>query len=280
MPELPSRRADGDVVAYEVTAVRYGAMRARKSALFYRFESYGDPDAEVEMAYYFWLLRSGERTILIDSGFHPDAGRRRGRSCLVTPLEALSALGVAPESVSTVIVTHFHYDHIGNLGAFPHAELIVPQLELEFWTDPVSRREQFASHVEEPEIDRIVRAQSEGRVRTTAGEEEILPGVVAISAGGHSPGQQITTVKTTAGTAVLTSDAVHFYEELRLDRPFGVIADLAAMYRAYDRINEICEEGDAVVVPGHDPKVMERFAPADGAASLAVEIQVGVVPDA
>jgi len=280
MPEPSGTPVAGDrAVGYEVTAVRYGSMRARRRDLFHRFESYGEPDAEVEMAYYFWVLRAGERTVLVDSGFDPDVGRRRGRTCLTPPLQALAALGVAAESVATVVVTHFHYDHIGNLAAFPRAELIVPQRELDFWTDPIARRMQFASHVEAREVDHIARAHSEGRVRTTAGEEEILPGVVAISAGGHSPGQQITKVRTTAGTAILTSDAVHFYEELELDRPFAVIAALAAMYRSYDRIGRICEEERAVVVPGHDPKVMQRFAPTDGAASLAVEIQVDAVAD-
>jgi glyoxylase-like metal-dependent hydrolase (beta-lactamase superfamily II) len=258
--------------AYEVTAVRYGTLRSSKSELFHRYGSYGEPDAEVEMAYYFWLLRSGAETVLVDTGFDPQVGERRGRTCLVPPLEALDALGVAADSVSTVVITHFHYDHIGNLDGFPSAELVVPRRELEFWSSPLARRAQFAAHVEEPELERVRAAAREGRVRTTEGEEEILPGVTAIEVGGHSPGQQLTLVAGEEGRVLLASDAVHFYEELELDRPFGVIADLGAMYAAYDRIAELAREPGTAVVVGHDPSVMERFSPAGPSAELAVRV--------
>lgn len=232
---------------YEVLAVRYGGLRARRGELFYRFETYGEPDAEVEMAYYFWVLRRPGETVLVDTGFDVAAGARRGRTCLVPPVEALRSVGVEPEEVSTVVVTHFHYDHIGNLDAYPAAELIVPRRELEFWTGPLAGRSHFASHVEPDEIARVERA----RARQTDGREEILDGVTAIAVGGHSPGQQITVV----GDVVLASDAIHFYEEYELQRPFAVIASLEDMYRAYDLVGEL----GSVVVPGHDPLVMERF---------------------
>ena len=59
---------------------------APKAELFYRHESYGEPDAEVEMAYYFWLLRARGETILVDTGFDPEVGERRGRTCPCAPL--------------------------------------------------------------------------------------------------------------------------------------------------------------------------------------------------
>ena len=114
---------------------------------------------------------------------------------------ALRRLGVEPEAVSTVVVTHFHYDHIGNLDAFPQAQLIVPETELEFWTGPMAARYQFGSHVEPREIAYIEQARGEGRVRTTNGTEEILEGVTAIEVGGHSPGQQLTVVESAGGTS-------------------------------------------------------------------------------
>jgi glyoxylase-like metal-dependent hydrolase (beta-lactamase superfamily II) len=236
---------------YEVLAVRYGELRARRSELFYRYETYGEPDAEVEMAYYVWILRRDGETILVDTGFDVEAGVRRGRTCLRPPVDALRSAGIVPESVSTVVVTHFHYDHIGNLDAFPAAELVVPRRELEFWTGPFADRAHFAAHVEPSEIASVERAAQEGRVRLTEGTEEILDGVVAVSVGGHSPGQQVTVV----GDVVLASDAIHFYEEYELQRPFAVMASLEEMYRAYDGIAEL----GSVVVPGHDPRVMERF---------------------
>src|ERR1700710_735825 len=101
---------------YEVHAVRYATLEATKGDLFYRHGSYGEDDEPVEMAYWFWLLRSISDTIVVDCGFDPRVGARRGRTCTVEPLEAMRALGVEPEIVTTVVVTHLHYDHIGNLS--------------------------------------------------------------------------------------------------------------------------------------------------------------------
>ena len=72
---------------------------------------------------------------------------------------------------------------------------------------------------------------------------------------------------------MLTSDAVHFYEELELDRPFGVVADLEADVRRLRPGEAARGRAGAVVVPGHDPEVMERFPDVGGQTSgLAVRV--------
>ncbi|MGH3392121.1 MAG: MBL fold metallo-hydrolase, partial [Actinomadura sp.] len=58
-------------------------------------------------------------------------------------------LGVDAATVPQVIVTHAHYDHIGNLARFPAAEVLIARRELEFWTGPYGRRAQFAWSTEE-----------------------------------------------------------------------------------------------------------------------------------
>ena len=172
MAESPVTREAAATTRYEVLAVRYGSLSARKSELFYRYESYGDPDEPLEMAYYFWVLLGGTETIVVDTGFDPTVGVRRGRQCLCAPLDALARLGIDPSSVSTLVVTHLHYDHVGNLAAFPDAQLVVPRKELEFWTGPAAARYQFASHVEPDEIDWLERARRSGRVRLADETEE------------------------------------------------------------------------------------------------------------
>ena len=256
---------------WEVVAVRYGILHSHKSELIYRYESYGEPDEEVEMAYYFWLLRRGGETILVDTGFDPAVGTRRRRTCLLPPVEALRSLGVDPEQVETVLITHFHYDHVGNVAAFPRAMFFVPRKEFDFWTSSVASKFQFASHVERGEVALLEHLAAEGRIRLTDATEEVVDGVTAICVGGHSPGQQVTTVEVGDGTVALASDAVHFYEELEHERPFGVIADLAEMYAAYDVLNELAGAG-AAVVPGHDPDVLRRYPALEGLDGNAVRL--------
>ena len=81
---------------------------------------------------------------------------------------------------------------------------------------------------------------------------------------GHSPGQQVFVVKTAGQPIVLASDAVHFYEELEHDRPFAIVVNLLEMYSAYAMLRQLGQELSAVIVPGHDPRVTERFAELPG----------------
>jgi len=261
------------VTAIRVVAVRYATRAASKSTFFLRYHSYGEPDAPQSLDYYFWVVGEGPDALVVDTGFHVAAGARRGRTCLCPPLEALARLGVDPASVSRLLLTHFHYDHVGNVDAFPAAELLVPERELRFWTGPMASRAQFAEVVEPAEIARIAEAHGTGRARTLGARTDVAPGVTAIDVGGHSPGQQVVVVETDRGPVVLASDAVHLYEEFERDRPFEIVADLADMYRAYDVIRELCRQPGAVMVPGHDPEVMRRFPPVDGpAGEIAVRI--------
>jgi len=257
------------VGAYAVTAIRYATRETAKSECFYRWHSYCEPDEPLVMDYFFWLLQGEGETILVDTGFAPEAGTRRGRTCLCEPLAALGLLGVEPADVSTLVLTHLHYDHTGAIDAFPQAQLTVQRRELDFWTGPLAVRAQFASIVEPAEIEAVARAHAEGRVRVLDGEEEIAPGIVALDVGGHSPGQQVTVVDSAAGPVVLASDAIHFYEELERDRPFDVLVDLAEMYAGYDTLRRLAAEPRAALVAGHDPLVLERFA--DHAAVRVVD---------
>ncbi len=240
---------------YEVAALRYGTRRTRKSECYYRWSSYGEPDAEIGMDYFFWVVRNGDTTIVVDTGFHPDSGARRGRTCLCPPDEALRRIGVEPETVPTVVLTHLHYDHTGNLEWFPDAELIVQRRELEFWSGPEARHQQFAPLIEPEEIERI----SDRRLRLLDGDAEIAPGIQAICVGGHSPGQTVLVVETAGGSAVIASDAVHYYEELELERPFEIMVDLRAMYAGYATVGELARRRGAALLVGHDPEVMSRF---------------------
>jgi glyoxylase-like metal-dependent hydrolase (beta-lactamase superfamily II) len=252
--------------SYEITAVRYGTVRSRKSELFYRYQAYGDEDAVQDMDFFFYILRDGERTIVVDTGFDPAKAVPRGRECLIAPREAFARLGVTPGDVSQLIVTHLHWDHTGNLGLFPDTTLLVADAELAFWADPVSRKVQFWSHVDPEGVDDVMRAARDGRVVATGSDEMITPGIRAITVGGHSAGQQVLVVDTPRGPVVLASDAVHLYEELELERPFSVTVDLPKMYEAYSLIKRLRDQDGAVVVPGHDPEVATRFAPVGGDA--------------
>jgi glyoxylase-like metal-dependent hydrolase (beta-lactamase superfamily II) len=251
---------------YEVAALRYGTRQTRKSECYLDWDSYSEPDEAIAMDYFFWVLRNGGESIVVDTGFHPDVGERRGRTCLCPPVDALRRIGVEPESVETVILTHLHYDHTGNVDAFTNAELVLQRSELEFWTGAEAREPRFAAVVEPEEIERV----AAGRLRLLDGDEEIAPGIDAICVGGHSPGQTVLLVDGPDGPVVLASDAIHYYEELELERPFEVYYDLEAMVDGYRVVHELAGRPGAALLAGHDPGVMSRFPVIEGGLGVRI----------
>jgi glyoxylase-like metal-dependent hydrolase (beta-lactamase superfamily II) len=249
---------------YEVIAVRYGTRAGAKAEIYLNYAIYGEPDEPLGMDYYCWIARGHGRTVVIDTGFGPEGGARRGRTTLIDPVEALARAGVDAATVPQVIVTHAHYDHIGNLARFPAAEVIMARREFDFWTGPYARRPQFAWSAEARETAHLAEVRDQGRMTLVDEPYTVAPGIEVIPVGGHTPGQAIVLVDTAGGQAVLASDSCHYYEEIERDRPFAFVADLAAMYRGFDLLKEIVAEPGRVLVPGHDPDVLRRFPPLGG----------------
>jgi glyoxylase-like metal-dependent hydrolase (beta-lactamase superfamily II) len=261
---------------YEVIALRYGTRMGAKGEIYLNYPIYGEPDEPLGMDYYCWVARNAERPVVIDTGFGPVGGARRRRTTLVPPLEALARIGVAAATVPQVVVTHGHYDHIGNLAGFPAAEVIMTRREFAFWTGPMARRPQFAWSAEESETAHLCEIREQGRMTLIDAAHQVAPGVEVVPVGGHTPGQAIVLVATPEGQAVLASDSAHYYGEIERDRPFAYVADLEAMYRAFDLLKEIAAEPGRVVVAGHDPDVMRRFPALEGVdAGLAVRVGGG-----
>src|SRR5688572_31128166 len=100
---------------YEVFALRYATRDAQRRDHFIG----GDPhDGPMPMDYFVWVAIGPERTFVVDTGFTAEVAAKRGRSILRCPVEALKLLGVDGEAVQDVILTHLHYDHVGNFHKF------------------------------------------------------------------------------------------------------------------------------------------------------------------
>jgi glyoxylase-like metal-dependent hydrolase (beta-lactamase superfamily II) len=254
---------------FEVYAVRYATREARSGDHFHG----GDPhDAPMPIDYFVWAAVSPEHTVIVDAGFTAKVAAKRGREHLRCPTKGLRELGIDCARVPCVILTHLHYDHVGNLEKFPAATFVLQDEEIAFWTGRYASREHFQSTVEVEDVIDLVRKNFEGRLRFVDGSEEILPGIEVHKTGGHSAGLQVVRVKTARGNAVLASDAAHFYANIEQDRPFSIVSDLAGMYGAFDLVRSLADS-PALIIPGHDPLVMQRFPSAKkGLEGVAVRI--------
>jgi glyoxylase-like metal-dependent hydrolase (beta-lactamase superfamily II) len=247
---------------YEVVVVRHGTRLTRRSDVFLNYAQYREPDASFTVDYYLWVLRSSSSTVLVDTGFARGPAEARGRTVLVEPAEAYRRIGVDTEQPHPVVVTHAHYDHIGNIGLFPRSPVVISGAEIDFWTSPMAGKALIAHFAEPEEVATLVRAEEEGRLRRFTGSVEVAPGVVATEVGGHTPGQCMVTVPTSQGVVLLTSDAVHFTEELERDMPFISVTDLPALYDGLQSVRDL-EAAGAVdyVLTGHDAGVLDRLEP-------------------
>ena len=106
---------------YEVLAIRYAERNNRIRADSFIFTD--DHTSSHPMDYFVWLIRNETRTILVDTGYDATEAAQRGRPILVEPVEALADIGITPEMIDSIIVTHLHYDHAGGLAQFPQARL-------------------------------------------------------------------------------------------------------------------------------------------------------------
>lgn len=263
-------------VRHRVTVVRYGTRTGHRHQMFLNDHLSSVPDAPIDMDYFFWIVDGPAGVFVVDTGFSPAGGAARGRELLADPNDLFAQAGADPASAPTVIVTHGHYDHVGNLEAFPSSPVVMAQAEYDFWTGPLAGRAHFAHSTDAADVAALRQAAETSRLRAFEGRLELAPGLTLIEVGGHTPGQCVVLVETTEGAVLLTSDAAHYYEELEADRPFAVVADLPAMYEAFDLVNAMVADGTAAhVIAGHDPSVVTRHQAFATGDDVGVVLRIG-----
>ena len=239
---------------YRIYAVRYAHRKCTTSEAFY-----GDyHKAPMTMDYFVWALTNGAETVVVDLGFTEAVGTRRGRQFLRDPGKGLAEIGVEAASVKHVILSHFHYDHVGNYALFPNATFYVQDSEMAFYTGRHAALPAFRHSVEVDDMCALIRLNYDKRMQFVDGSREIVPGITVHHVGGHTAGMQIVSVAHARGQAVVASDASHYYRNFEERIPFNTLQDLPRMYGAFDTIRALASSED-LVLPGHDPLVLERL---------------------
>lgn len=259
-----------ELTPYEIYAVRYAHNpAARRSTNFIG----GDPhDGPMPLDYFVWAIKGAERTFILDTGFDAAMGAKRARQFLRSPAVGLKAIGVEPDSVRDVILSHMHYDHCGNHDMFPNAKYHVQDSEMAYCTGRCMCHPGLGHPFEEEDVVAMVRKLYAGRVAFHDGADELAPGVSVHHVGGHSKGLQVVRVWTQRGWMVLAADASHFYANMEEGRAFPIVVDHEATLRGYDTMRKLASRRNAII-PGHDPLVLARYpAAARGLEGIAVRL--------
>ncbi|MGR9141528.1 MBL fold metallo-hydrolase [Rhizobium leguminosarum] len=153
-----------------------------------------------------YLVEDGERRILIDAGAAGSIGQTGQLP------QALAALGLKPDKIDAVIVTHMHQDHMGGLvlggkNNYPEAELYIDRRDITHWTDPAKRSgapEYLQTSFRMAE--EVVRLYP--RLQAIDGEREIMRGVSIVDLTGHTPGHIGVRVEDGGKSMIMVSDMI------------------------------------------------------------------------
>ncbi|HEY8567277.1 MAG TPA: MBL fold metallo-hydrolase [Beijerinckiaceae bacterium] len=153
------------------------------------------------------LVNTGRNLVLIDTGFGDNGAASVGGTW-----RNLRAAGVEPGQIDTVIISHFHGDHITGVrlkdgsDAFPNAQVVVPTAEWAFWMDDAKMS---AAPDAMKGAFQLVRRQF-GPIQAKVGRyesgKEVVPGITALDASGHTPGHSIFAITSGNGRLLAVSD--------------------------------------------------------------------------
>jgi glyoxylase-like metal-dependent hydrolase (beta-lactamase superfamily II) len=196
----------------------------------------GLTDTFVPVPFTTLAIRTGGQLVLIDTG---TGGGQAGGPKAGLLAQSMTAAGLNPADVKTIIISHFHGDHIFGLMAkdtnaqtFANAEIIVPATELKWWTQPVDS-------IPQPRRGLAQRVQATfptwKNIKVVDGEADLVPGVRAIPAFGHTQGHTAHLISSGGRQLIATADATNiqalFVKNPTWQAAFDHVPDLAVETR-------------------------------------------------
>jgi glyoxylase-like metal-dependent hydrolase (beta-lactamase superfamily II) len=164
------------------------------------------PDGTAQSQVNAFLVRNGRKNILIDTGFG------------TTLFDNLNSLGISPEAINAVLITHLHGDHFSGLAKdgvalFPKATVYLAAAERDFWTNINVNDDAVAAL---NAYGKRVKTFNPGELGTKI--KSLLPGITPIAAFGHTPGHTIFMIESNKQRLLVLGDLKHV-EQIQFDRP-------------------------------------------------------------
>jgi N-acyl homoserine lactone hydrolase len=236
-----------------------GAIQTDQSNLTPR-KNYG---TAVDAASIIWYIDAPPNKIIVDTSFESVEASSRLHHPIVVKRgphqqirRALSAIGVKPESIDIVVLTHLHWDHCQNNKLFANARFIVQREELRYAIAPLPFH---AAIYEALTINMRPSWLETPNIGVIDGDSEIAEGVSVIFTPGHTPGFQSVLVESNHGKIAIAGCMVPTFENWTSPGrgsylPSGLYVDLEQYWQSFEKLDRLAD----LILPGHDPAVFEK----------------------
>ena len=243
---------------YDVYAVRFATLaNFPVSSLV----AGADRARRMDIAMTIWVLKGADgRIALVDSGFHREQYFRQFTvRDYVKPSEAIAPLGLKPDDITDIFLTHMHWDHAGGIDLFPSARVWIQKDEYDYYSSDAWQSRTTHGGIDADDVLEIVKRNTQGKVSFVRGDDDTSLSGIGFGVGGkHTWQSQFVTVQLRERVAVVASDNMYLYENLDAHAPIAQTLDAASNLRAQDRMRSIASE-PRLLIPGHDPAVFTRF---------------------
>jgi N-acyl homoserine lactone hydrolase len=236
-------------MAITITPLHMGSIIRDKSGFTYM----ANVGVKIELPIIAWLVETAETKIMVDTGTNGPEETAEYHKPLIRKREQelpylLKKLGVDPGEISTVILTHLHWDHCYNNRLFPRAQFIVQRAEIRYAIAPLP------PHVHAFDLPPIV----ETKYTVISGDKKIIDGVTILLTPGHTPGSQSVLLESEKRRILIGGDTMPLYENWNdnpVPVPSGIFVNLEDYYATFDRIASLNLD---LFLPGHDIRVFDK----------------------
>ena len=215
-------------------------------------DTYAYGDLKVQLVYSCYLIKHGDDYLLWDTGHAMTTPNVAPKVSLV---DQLAKIDLKPEQIKYVGISHYHGDHVGQVGSFPKSTLLIGQGDWDVLTSPKPREgavtAPFAAWI-----------KGDAKVEPVPLDRDVFGdgSVIMLYTPGHTPGHHSLLVKLPQMGAVLISgDLAHFHENYETSGVPTFNVDRAQSLASLDRVKKIAAGTKATVIVQHDARDVDKL---------------------
>lgn len=280
---------------YKITALEYATKKGFSNSLVFS-GYYGDGET-TDLTYTILAIEGPDGVVLVDTGYDDNAENKKieegiGISGYQNPVKVLKKIGIEPEDVKHVILTHAHWDHMGGVGLFPNAVFYLQEEELAGWIKTLCLPKEYNTlkvSMSYSSVRELISLIEENRLVLLKGDvDDLFPGIhIREAKMGHSISSNVIIVSCKDARYVIAGDCAYVKDNIiggrkdyvSMPNGFGI----GSCYNAIQSMQDILRYAEGKienVIVGHDPDLWEQYDSEITADGLHIAyVTKGQVPD-